>query len=71
MDVVDLIQKNENEAPKYHYSLIDYFAEYDQGTLKAGDDAEEAKWVSFDDLGRYNLWDETMKIINKARSAIG
>ena len=71
MDVVDLIQKNENEAPKYHYSLIDYVAEYDQGTLKAGDDAEEAKWVSFDELERYNLWDETMKIINQALSAIG
>lgn len=71
IDVVDFIQRDENAKPKYHYSLIDYVAECESGTLKAGDDAGEAKWVSFDDLERYNLWEETIAIIRKARLKIG
>lgn len=67
LDALDFIERNEESAVKYHYSLIDYGAEYEAGELVAGDDALDAKWVSFDDLGRYKLWQKTIDIIEKAR----
>ena len=66
VDVVDFIKHDDNELIEYHYSLIDYMADYSSGELQAGDDAIDAKWVSINDLNAYNLWSETVKLIEKA-----
>lgn len=66
IDVVDFIKHDDNKVIEYHYSLIDYMADYSSGELQAGDDAIDAKWVSIDDLNAYNLWSETVKLIKKA-----
>jgi len=66
IDAVDLIEHNGNDIIEYHYSLVDYMAEYTRGKLKAGDDAIDAKWVSINDLEAYNLWTETIKVIKTA-----
>ncbi|MBT5073103.1 MAG: NUDIX hydrolase [Kordiimonadaceae bacterium] len=71
LDALDFIERDDKAQVKFHYSLIDYGAEYDAGDLKAGDDAMEAKWVSFDDLEHYKLWQETIDIIEKARIKLG
>ena len=39
----------------YHYVIIDYFAQVTGGTLAAGDDASDARWVPIKDLGSYEL----------------
>ena len=36
---------------KYHYVIIDFLAEVKGGELKAGSDAEDAKWVKLDEVG--------------------
>jgi 8-oxo-dGTP diphosphatase len=66
IDVVDFIKRDDNENIQYHYSLIDYMADYGRGDLQAADDAIDAKWVSINDLNAYNLWSETVKLINNA-----
>lgn len=69
LDAIDYIKNDENEAVVYHYSLIDYMADYRSGDIMAGDDAIDAKWVSIDMLDAYNLWSETAKLIEKAIGA--
>lgn len=69
LDVVDFIKNDKNGAVEYHYSLIDYMADYRSGDLLAGDDAIDAKWVSIRALDEYNLWSETKKLIEKAALA--
>lgn len=66
LDIIDYMDPDENGRLKHHYTLIDYAANYGQGTLTAGDDADDAKWVPIDRLSEYSLWSETEKIIYKA-----
>ncbi len=47
-----------------HYVLIDYVAHYLSGTVAAGDDASEARFVALDTIETYGLWDETIRIIH-------
>ena len=66
VDVVDSIIKDTEQKIQYHYSLIDWMGEYKSGTLKAADDAEEAKWIEISFLPTFGLWDKTLEIIHKA-----
>ncbi len=64
--VVDFIDRDGESSIKHHYTLIDYAANYQSGTLAAGDDAVQAKWVPIDRISEYSLWQETEKIIYAA-----
>ena len=66
IDAVDLIEHNGNKVIEYHYSLVDYMAEYTRGKLKTGNDVIDAKWVSINELKAYNLWIETTNVIKTA-----
>lgn len=63
LDIIDLIDRDPEGRVKHHYTLIDYAANYHSGTLMAGDDAEQAKWVPIEQISEYSLWSETEKII--------
>ena len=52
--VFDLIVPGD-DAPGFHYVIIDYFARSVGGALKAGDDAADARWVPLGDLENYDL----------------
>lgn len=64
--VVDYIGRDDAQTIEHHYTLIDYAARYQGGTISAGDDAGEVKWVPLDQLCQYDLWRETEKIIQQA-----
>jgi len=66
VDAVDYIKKDDKDDILYHYSLVDYTADYLSGDLIAGDDALAAKWVSISELASYNLWQATVKLIEDA-----
>jgi mutator protein MutT len=55
IDVVDNITRDENGEIKYHFVIIDYFVKLKGGTVKAASDAEELKWVSLNDVEKYDL----------------
>jgi len=55
IDVVDNITKDENGEVKYHFVIIDYFVKLQGGTLKASSDAEELRWVAFDEVEKCDL----------------
>ena len=55
VDVVDNVVRDENGEVKYHFVIIDYFVKLKGGTMKAMSDAEELRWVTFDEMEQYDL----------------
>jgi len=53
--VFDLIVRDENENPQYHYVIIDFFARAIGGTLAPGSDAADVRWVPIKKLDEYEL----------------
>lgn len=66
VDVVDLISRDDDGRVKYHYVLIDYWAEWRGGELRASDDVMEARWVARGELDGYGLPDWTRAVVEKA-----
>jgi 8-oxo-dGTP diphosphatase len=62
IDVVDAVW------PDRHYVLIDYAARWTAGAPNAGDDARDARFFTPAELARLDLWSETRRIIEAARS---
>jgi ADP-ribose pyrophosphatase YjhB (NUDIX family) len=66
LDVVDSITPDGGGGVAYHYTLVDFLAEWRAGEARAGSDAAEAAWADPRDLDGYDLWDETVRIIGLA-----
>jgi 8-oxo-dGTP diphosphatase len=72
VDVVDAIftGRRSGEVAR-HYLLVDYAAIWVSGDPVAGDDAAHAEWISPARLADLPLWDETRRVIQKARVMVG
>lgn len=70
IDVVDAIIAAAGEPAEYHFTLIDYRCDWVSGDAVAGDDASDVAWVKQGDLGKFNLWDETLRIIEVSRNLL-
>ena len=55
IDVVDNVDRDELGKVKYHYVIIDYLVHVKGGNIQAASDAEELRWVPFDEVETYNL----------------
>lgn len=55
IDVVDNVIADGNGKIEYHFVILDYFVRLNGGKLKAADDAEELRWVSLDEVEKYDL----------------
>ncbi len=67
LDVVDSITRDAQGGVQYHYTLVDFVAEWRAGEARAGHDAAEVVWAAPADLTLYGLWDETERIIALAQ----
>jgi len=47
----------------FHYRLHDYLARWVSGEPKAGDDADEARFVPMTDIESLGMWPETVQVI--------
>lgn len=68
LDVVDLVRKDGAGRVQFHYTLVDFTAEWVSGEAVAGTDAAAARWVRLEDLDQYRLWDETLRVIRLSAS---
>jgi 8-oxo-dGTP diphosphatase len=64
--IVDAIFRDEDGRVKYHYTLIDLWAEWRSGEARAGDDVSDCVWVPLARVGDYGLWEETLRVIGLA-----
>ena len=71
LDVVDSMTRDPAGALAYHYTLVDFLAEWRAGEARAGGDVREVLWADPDALDPYALWDETLRIIALAREVRG
>lgn len=70
IDVVNNATMDEDGRVKYHFVIVDYFVRLKGGTLKAADDAEELRWVSFDEVESYDLTRSFREFFQKNRQLI-
>jgi len=68
LDVVDSIGRDEDGRVRMQYVLVDFGAEWRSGEAVAGSDAMGVRWVRPDELPQFELWSETMRIIDKSAS---
>ncbi len=71
LDVVDSITRDDDGAIAYHYTLVDFLAEWRVGEARAGGDAAEVVWADPENLDRYELWDETLRLIRLGLARCG
>lgn len=68
--VVDAITPGDpGRGPRFHYTIIDYAASWVSGTARAGGDVTAVAWAPLDDLARFGLWPEALRVIALARGA--
>ncbi len=66
LDVVDAITREADGRIAYHYTLVDFLAEWRGGQARPGGDAAEVAWADPQTLAPYDLWDETLRLIGLA-----
>lgn len=63
---IDLIDRDDDDRVRYHYTLIDFAAEASTPELTPGDDAADARWFTLDEIGHLGLWSETVRVVRLA-----
>ena len=66
---IDLIERDEDDRIRYHYTLIDFVAEAPSAALRPGSDAADARWFSVAEIELLGLWSETVRVIKLAARA--
>ena len=63
----DLVAVVERTGDTWHYVILDYLAEPRVGTLCAGDDVTDARWVALDELDQLSTTEGLTEVLEKAR----
>lgn len=66
LEVIDAIMRDEEDRVRYHYTLIDFQAEWVSGEPVAADDAQHAEFVPLSRLEELGLWAKTVEVIRRA-----
>ena len=66
LEVLDRIVAGKDNAPQYHYVLIDFLCTVKGGNLRAGGDAADVVWANESELGKHNLEKPALEVIRKA-----
>ena len=64
--VLDRVVRDVEGRVRYHWALVDFLAVARGGTLCAGDDAADARWVALEDVESYDTTDGLMDMIMRA-----
>jgi 8-oxo-dGTP diphosphatase len=55
MDVFDNITRDDKGRIQYQFVVVNFMAKVKSGILKSADDVLEVRWVSLDEVEKYNL----------------
>lgn len=69
--VVDAISRDGDGRALYHYTIIDFAAEWVSGEAIAADDVSAVAWARPSELPGYDLTPETHRAIAAAKAALG
>lgn len=65
LEVLDRIVRDEQGRIQFHYVLIDFLCKPISGELRAGGDAEEARWLSVSELANFPIADSAAAVLRK------
>lgn len=69
--VVDAVSHDEDGRVRFHYTIVDYCADWISGEPVAGDDVDAAAWAAPHELDGYALTAEVHRVIALARGRLG
>lgn len=71
IDVVDSIRRDADGRVQFHYTLVDFAAEWLAGEAVAGSDAMGARWAPIGEIDGLGLWSETVRIVRQGEAMRG
>lgn len=69
-DVIDSVTHDEDGRVRFHYTIVDYCAEWTGGEARAGDDVQAVVWAAPEELARYALTKEARAVIALSRARL-
>lgn len=66
LTAVDSIVRDDSGAIVFHYTIIDVLADYLSGTIRPGDDAQDARWTTLPEMNRLVAWPSTREVIERS-----
>jgi 8-oxo-dGTP diphosphatase len=66
LGVFQPVHRDQDGRVRYHFVVLDFLARYRDGSLRAGDDAADLRWVSPDELDSFALLPATRSMIDRA-----
>lgn len=66
IDVIDSVRRDDDDKIQFHYTLVDFAAEWVAGEPVADDDVSDAKWTPLAGIETLGLWSETIRVIRDA-----
>ncbi len=69
-DVIDSVTRDDAGEIRFHYTIVDYCAEWVAGDAVAGDDVSNIAWVRPEDLSKFALTREAAAVIALARKRL-
>jgi 8-oxo-dGTP diphosphatase len=62
----DLIERDARGRIRFHYVIVDLVADYVSGTIGAGDDAREVRWIGPDEIQQVEVNPQTIELLRRA-----
>ena len=59
----DFIEKDEEGKIRFHYVIVDLWARYLGGEVKAADDAADAKWLAWSEIRNLPVSPNTLRVL--------
>src|SRR5215468_7563747 len=67
VEVLDRVVRDVEARVEYHYVILDFLGTAPVGTLRAGSDCADARWVAIDELRDYDTTDGLLPVIARAQ----
>jgi 8-oxo-dGTP diphosphatase len=67
---VDVVRQDHDGRVRFHYTILDFAAQWVSGEPVAGSDVSEVEWAPLDALQPYDLWSEAHRVIGIARRLV-
>lgn len=64
--LIDRIVWDKEGRPKYHYMILDYWAEYRKGTPEPASDVSAIRWAEIGQIDSFGLTSQAQGVITKA-----
>jgi ADP-ribose pyrophosphatase YjhB (NUDIX family) len=71
LEVLDRIVRDSEGRIQFHYVLIDFLCRPTDGELRAGGDAEEARWIVGGEMDSFSIADSAAAVLRKGLERAG